>query len=182
MKRLSIILIAILLTGCVSWMKADGLHKSTSHNFAVELPNRWMKSARSDYLLASRDGVSLQNILIKRLPIDKELQFTKKKFKLDMMPQEASEVFLDNCRLDQSKFNFKVIENIPCEINGTLGFRVTCQYKNKDGLNIKSVCYGLLIDKYFYEISYTAAKRYYFDKDIQTFEKVVKSFKLLAIS
>lgn len=31
---------------------------------------------------------------------------------------------------------------------------------------------------WFYSIRYTAPLRYYFDKDVQTFEKVVESFKL----
>lgn len=182
MRNIFIVMVVVFLSGCVSWMKAEGLHQEPAHNFSVELPKTWMKFVHKDYLLLSRDGVLLQNILITRISIDKKLQFTKKQFKPEMLPQEAAEVFLDNFRSNQSKFNFKVVENIPCEVSGVPGFKVTCRYKNKDGLRIKKVCYGLLFNNYFYEIIYTAAERYYFDKNLQIFEQVVKNFKLLELS
>ena len=36
--------------------------------------------------------------------------------------------------------------------------------------------------EYFYSIYYTASQRYYFDKDIKTFEDVFNSFRLIKMT
>ena len=41
----------------------------------------------------------------------------------------------------------------------------------------KKDIFSQLSGDYFYGIQYTAAKRYYYDKDLQTFETIVESFK-----
>jgi hypothetical protein len=73
----------------------------------------------------------------------------------------------------------RVIENSPMVIGGIPGFRAVYTYKNKDGLKCKSVSCGMLAGEWFYGMIYNAAERYYFDKDVETFEKVVQSFKLI---
>lgn len=96
-----------------------------------------------------------------------------------MLPQEASEVIIDNMASDPAILNFEVIENSPAKISGFHGFKLVTTNKNKDGLKFKSIFYGFIIDEWFYGIRYTAAARYYFDNDIKTFEKVFESFKLI---
>jgi len=178
MKRYLVILL-LLITGCAPWVKVGGLYKSPPHNFSVELPNGWMRLNTGDRLYITRDGVLLQNIIIERLNIEKPLEHTKKKFSKDMLPQEVAEVVLDNISSDQTVLNFEVKENIPARISGFPGFKVVFTYKNKDGLWLKSILYGFIGDEWFYGIRYTAARRYYFDKDLRTFEKVFESFRLI---
>ena len=181
MKRYLLILL-ILIAGCAPWVKIGGLYTSKPHNFSVELPDGWMRFNTPDRLYITRDGVLLQNILIERLHIEKSLKHTKKKFAKGMLPQEVADLVLDNISSDPTVLNFKVIENIPARISGSPGFKVVFTYKNKDGLRLKSMLYGLIVDEYFYGIRYTAACRYYFDKDLKTFEKVLGSFKLVKIA
>jgi hypothetical protein len=94
------------------------------------------------------------------------------------LPQEAAEVILDEIISDQSVLNFEMLENIPAVIDKHDGFRVVFSYKNRDGLKLKTIYYGFLNDGRFYSIRYTAVKRYYFEKDIETFRKVLDSFTL----
>ena len=178
MKKILLIILALTM-GCAPWVQVGGLYKTESRNFSVELPKGWMQWNKGDDLLITRDGVLLQNIQIIRLNIEEPLKHTKKKFSKDMLPQEAAEVILDNIASDQAVLNFELVENNPIKISGIPGFRAVYTYKNKDGLKIKSIYCGLITDKWFYGLSYNAAQRYYFDKDIQTFEKVVESFKLI---
>jgi hypothetical protein len=137
-----------------------------------------MRWGQSDHLLISRDGLLLQNIQIVRHNVKDPLNHTKKKLTKDMLPQETSEVILDNVASNPEATGVRVIENSPMVIGGIPGFRAVYTYKNKDGLKCKSVCCGLLAGKWFYAITYNAAERYYFDKDVETFSKVVQSFKL----
>jgi hypothetical protein len=178
MKRI-IFICFIVLVGCAPWARVGGLHKSGSHNFSVELPEGWMRLNTSEYLLVTRDGVLLQSITVKRVDIDEPLEHTKKKFSKGMLPQEVSEVILDNIASDQAVLNFRIIENVPIDIGGIHGFRAVFTFKNKDGLKLKSVFCGFIHDEWFYGIRYTAALRYYFDKDSETFEEVLRSFRLI---
>lgn len=178
MKRY-LLIVLLFVVGCAAWVKVGGLYKSKPHNFSVELPSGWMRLNTRDRLYITRDGVLLQNIMIERLNIEKPLEHTKKKFSKDMLPQEVAEVVLDNISSDQTVLNFEVVENIPARISGFPGFRVVFTYKNKDGLRLKSICYGFVTNEWFYGIRYTAAHRYYFDKDLKTFERVFESFKLI---
>jgi hypothetical protein len=176
-KRL--LFIALLLVGCAPWMEAGGLYTVESQNFSVELPQGWMRLNTSEYLLITRDGILLQNIFIKRIHIDKPLKHTKKKLNKEMLPQEVAEVIIDNIASDPTVLNFKLIENVPARISGITGFKLVYTYKNRDGLRLKSIYYGFITGEWFYSISYTAALRYYFDKDFETFKKVFESFRLI---
>ena len=96
-----------------------------------------------------------------------------------MLPLEAAEVIVDEISSDQFVQNFQVIENIPASINGHDGFQIVFTYKNKDGLRLKTIYYGFIVGEWFYAIRYTAANRHYFAKDLETFEKILNSFRLL---
>lgn len=178
MKRFLLILL-LFIAGCAPWAQVGGVYTSKPHNFSVELPNGWMKFNTRELLYTTRDGVLLQNIIIERVNIEKPLKHTKKKFAKGMLPQEAAGVVLDNISSDETVLNFEVIENIPARISGFPGFEVVFTYKNKNGLRLKSILYGFIVDEWFYVIRYTAAHRYYFDKDLETFRRVFESFKLI---
>jgi len=172
----------IFVAGCAPWIQVGGLYKNESHNFTVELPQGWMRWSRGEYLLITRDGLSLQFIQIGRMKIEDSLKHTKKKFLMGMLPQEAAEVAFDNMASNPDVLNLEVIENTPATVNGIPGFKVVHTYKNKDGLKLKSTYYGFLIGDWFYSLKYNAAQRYYFDKDIKTFEKVLESFKFIKLA
>ena len=51
-------------------------------------------------------------------------------------------------------------------------------YKTKDDLKLRVVYCGVIQGEWFYGIRYSAPQRHYFDKDLKTFETVLRSFKL----
>ena len=199
--RRFLLLVILFTTGCAAWIQTGGPYTSKSHNFSVELPQGWMRLNKDaypglsiyqrvmidslltfpngdSYLCITRDGIPLQNIIINRQSIDDEFGHTKRKLSKDMLSQEAAEVILDNISSDQSVFNLEVLENIPTEISGFSGFRLVFTYKNEDGLRTKSIFYGFMKDEWFYCIGYNSAARHYFEKDLETFKEVLKSFKV----
>lgn len=173
----------VLTAGCVSlpWVPAEPQHTVRSGHFSVELPQGWMRwnHGPADEVLVTRDGEMLQQILVERVPVDAELRHTKKRLARGMLSQEAAEVVIDNYASDRSNLDFEVRENSPTKVAGFPGFRVTFTYRTRDGLRIKTVYYGFVKDDALYGIRYTAPQRYYFDKDIKSFEQVLQSFKLL---
>jgi hypothetical protein len=179
--RKILLLVLLLASGCAQWVEVGGLYKNESHNYSVELPQGWMRWNHGDQLVITRDGIPLQYVQIIRRDIDEPLANTKKKFSKAMLPQEASEVILDDIASNKGIADYSLIENGPLVISGIPGFKAIYAYKTKDGLRVKSVYCGFMRDQWFYGIIYSAPKRYYFDKDVKTFENVLASFKLIKL-
>lgn len=173
--------VLLLTAGCASapaWWRVDGPYERDT--YAVQLPSDWKMPSRLSYLLLTKDGVNLQNITIDRSHVDTPFSFTKKKFSPGMLSQEAAEIFLDNLASNEIITNFEVLENKPIKLSGHNSFRAVYTFKDKDKLKYRVVTYGFVREKTFYDLSYIAPVRHYFDKDIKTFEKLVQSFKLVA--
>lgn len=168
-----------MLVACAPWTRVGGLYKSDSHNYAADLPQGWMQWNKGENLLITRDGALLQNIQILRLSIEKPLKYTKKKFSRGMLPQEVAETIFDDLATSQDILNLNLLENSPAKIGGFDGFKIVYTYKTKDNLKMKSIYCGFMLGDWLYGINYNAAQRYYFDKDVQTFQAVLKSFKVI---
>ncbi len=182
MKKLLLILFIMLasVAGCGPWQTTGGLYTSSWNDFTVELPAGWVRENRNDYIHMTRDGFPLQSIYIGRTRVDEfELKYTKKKLTKGMFPQEVAEVLLDNMASNPAMNNLEVKENKPTKISGKRAAKIIVLYKNKDGLKLKTISYRLVIDEWLYTISYTAPQRYYFDRDVKAFEKIVTNFRLL---
>jgi hypothetical protein len=178
-KLLLLIAITLLLNGCAPWIRTGGPYTVSEANVALDLPDGWMRLNTVDYFLITRDGVGLQNILVECIGVDDTLTHTKKKFRKGMLPLEAAEVILDNVASSDNVHGFAIKENKPVKIDGKQGFRAVYTYKNDDGLKKKGVVYGFKNGDRFYVLQYCAPQRYYFERDLKTFERVVNSAHLL---
>jgi hypothetical protein len=171
----------LLLGGCVTlpWHPVDGRYASEAENFSVELPKGWMRLNTDQDLLITRDGLLLQHVLIERAHVDRPLKHTKKVLTRGMPPQALAEVILDNLASSEQTLDVKVQENRPAQIGPHRGFKLVYAHRDKNGLRFKSVQHGFIVGDVFYGIRYTAAERYYFAKDLPTFELLLASFTLI---
>jgi hypothetical protein len=180
MKKLTVLVMMILLAGCAStWKQAGGRYESSSQNFVVEVPQGWMELNTTDYLLVSKDGPFLQYMFAQRRQVDQPFQHCKMRMQKGMTPEEAAHVLVSEISADQSLYGLEVTEQSRVQIDGHQGFRIQFSYENKTGPRIKTVYYGFLDGEWFYNIRYSAAERYYFDKDLETFNNFVRNFRLL---
>jgi hypothetical protein len=172
---------ALMFGGCVSvpWHPTAGPYTSEADNFAVELPKGWMRLNSEHDLLITRDGLLLQHVLIERGRVEQPLKHTKKMLTRGMQPQAVAEVILDNITSSERTLDVKVKENRPIQLGQHRGFRIVYGHRDKNGLRFKSVLLGFLAGDDFYLLRYTAAERYYFSKDLATFEQLVTTFKLM---
>jgi len=192
--------LACALSSCAPWVQVGGPYRGSlppysvhpsgvdgyrtypvnRSDFQVMLPAEWRRAAfDQDALLLTRDGVSLQYIRIGLVAVGDELTHTKKKFAKRMSPQDVAALELDEVRSDQAVRNFALVENIPFQVAGLPGFKLVYTFKTENGLRLKRVHYGVLVPDWVYRVQYQAPARYYFDKDILTFERVRESFRLL---
>ena len=182
MKRFNLwlLVLAILPAGCAPWTMVGGSYLTNSENYEVNLPSGWRKHNQSrDVLRITRDGLTVQEILIGRWPLDKDLPHTKKKLAKGMLPQEAAEVVVDDFRSNSSLDNYQIAENNPSKVGGHAGFKLAYGYQTKAGLKKKGIYYGVLVDKWLYFLNYEAPDRHYFGKDREVFEKIKESFRVL---
>jgi hypothetical protein len=166
------------MTACAPWVPAVGPYDAPSCHFSVILPEKWMKFKTDDYLLVSKDGPFLQYVLIQERQVGEPFEHTGKTLHRGMLAQEAAQVIIDEISADRGISNFQVVENRPARINGLDGFNLVFTHKNRDGLLFRTQYYGFLSGARFYAIRYNAAQRYYFDKDIHTFESILSSFEV----
>ena len=176
-KRLSWFLL-MSIAACSPWVPVAGPCDPPSCHFWVTLPEKWMKFRTDDYLLISKDGPFLQYVLIEERQVDQPFGHTAKTLRRGMLAQEAAQVIIDEISADRGISDFRVVENRPVRVNGLDGFKLLFTHKNRDGLLFRTQYCGFLSGFRFYAIRYNAPERYYFDKDIQTFESILSSFQV----
>jgi hypothetical protein len=132
------------------------------------------------YLLLSKDGPFLQYILVQQFPVDRPFQNTKKRFREGMLPQEAARVIIDDMASDPGLCNFQLIRSEPAALDSLDGFRLLFTYENPQGLIYKTLYYGFIAGRTYYSIRYNAAQRHYYEKDLDTFDQTLGSFRILA--
>jgi hypothetical protein len=74
--------------------------------------------------------------------------------------------------------NLTVIGNEPVRLSGREGFRVRAQYKNKRGLPVDLVVWGVADKSGYSTIRHNAPSLYYFDHYLPDVERMVASFRL----
>jgi len=175
----ALLFLSLILTGCPPWQTVQGTYTSSEY-FEVKVPDGWRRYTHaSEELLITYDGVSLQRVSIDRRAIDKDLAHTKKKLAKGMLPQEISEVIVDNIQSNTGISNQQILENTPATIGGVPGFKLIYTYQTNTGLKKQGAYYGFITGDWYYALIYEAPARYYFAKDLPTFEQLKGSFKLL---
>ncbi len=190
MRRFVPILVVMLLAvGCASWVPVGGEYQGSKQNFKAELPEGWLKVGlqpgvtTKDPLFKgvtiTRDGQLLQRIVLGQMDVGTPLLGTKKSFEVGMLSQEAAEVILDNFRMNEKLLEFEVLSNTPVEVGGYPGFRLEFDVKYPTLMWKRMVFYGTIAEDRFCFLHYLAPRRHYFDRDLQTFEAVVRSYRPL---
>lgn len=175
MRKWVIVLLAFV-AGCAVWQQTGGLFNGAG--YTLDLPKGWMATKDPKNLKITTDGPALQEILVSIVDIAEQKSDAKKTLKKDMLPQELAEVVLDRARSNKGMVQFTVLDNAPAQLGGREGFRLDCTYK-KNKVRYRGIYYGMLQGETFYRVSYAAPVRYYFDKDVATFEEIVRSFRLV---
>ena len=174
--------ISIPMPGVKNWKPYNGPYVFEEHGFIAEPPQGWLRfdsNGDYDFVSLTRLGPLLQVVRIGRSPVESSLGHTKKTLKKGMSPDKAAEVLLDDIESSNEYLSFKVLENAPTTVDGREGFRIAFSYTDDDGLKRRSVIYGLIAEEWFYYLRFQAPSRYYFEEDIEDFERIVKSFRLL---
>jgi len=177
-------LLALLIIGCATppkpvWVAAEATYKGEKIPYTVDLPQGWMRLNVDNQAMVTRDGTALQVIAVRRAKVGEPLAYTKKKFEKGMLPQELAGILIDGWSAADAVASSEILENAPAKLGGVDGFRLVVRIRLKTGLERKWACYGAMIGDWVYTVAYNAAARHYYEKDLETFEKTVRSFRIL---
>lgn len=174
--RICGVAILLLVTGCsATWQPVPQILAGRS--WTIDTADGWMRLATPNYEMLSQDGPYLQYVFIQELPLANGLCGSRQRLNVTMLPHEAAEVITDTMLSDQRIRMFKLIRNEPAVVGGKMGFRLVYTYLDDQGVEMKCDYYGVILSKTFFNVRYTAAERYYFDKDFNLFEKMTASLR-----
>lgn len=184
----------------------DAASVAASGRVLFTVPEGWHWVRRGEDVLATRDGVFLQQILVERLHVDQVDQkvgafplavWSSKawpvrtaknltdRFVAGMSPADAAEVLLGSRRNDPSVADLALRKVVTRTIAEQQAFRAEFDFRlvsaEADRWPIyRSASCGFVLGEWFYGITYTAAARYYFDRDADTFETFLESVRVEA--
>jgi hypothetical protein len=150
--------------------------------YQVTLPRGWMRLNDDERLLVTRDGPTLQHIVLARRDARKPLERSKRTLQPGMEPFEVAELLAGELSSSERVTGVKVLETAPARVGGLPGFKLVVTYKDADGLRMRSVYYGALRGDWLWSLAYTAPARHYFERDLPTFQKVVASLRFAPAS
>ena len=167
----------LMLTACAGpWNKApDQLREPP---WSITSPEGWMQLSTQESEMLSKDGPYLEYILIQSRSLAQGFRFTNQKLEPDMLPHEAAQVIADNMRSDPLIRQLQWLASEPAMVGGYAGFRLIYSYQDPYGVKIKTIYYGVILPDQFFNLRYTAANRYYFDKELPAFNQAFDSLRL----
>jgi hypothetical protein len=174
---------AALVAGCMPsapWVQAERDFQSSDDQFRIQLPDGWMRVNVDETLLITRDGLDLQRIQVARHELGKPLKNSKRAPRAGMEPAEIADLLSGEFSSGEGITGVKVLESSPASLSGARGFKLVVAFKDQDGLRRRAVIYGLVGQKALWLAAYQAPQRHYFDQDLATFEKAVKTLRLAA--
>lgn len=168
--------LGLTLSACALWQPAPETLQTA--RWSLQTPAGWMRLSTPAYEMLSKDGPYLQYILIEERPLAQGFRFTRRKMDAGMLPHEAARLIVDNLRNDPKVRHFEVVSNEPSTVGGQPGFKLVYTYRDQQGVDVQSVYYGVILPHCFFNLRYTAARRYYFAKDLAAFRQVRDSVRL----
>jgi len=191
----ALVALALCACGTQPWTQIDKDTRTTGNNlFKLTLPVGWMRAnflnevyyvkrdkqnvpIRVDRVTFTRDGFQLQDMDFIRFDAKDAFPHLQKSYSNNMLPSEAAELFV----ADLKKAGLEALTvqgNEPAVVAGKPGFKLHIAYKNIRGLRVERLVYGFGHKSGFYILSYEAPSLYYFPTYRNTFNEVMRSFKL----
>jgi len=117
-------------------------------------------------------------IVLEKNPHDLKMEYIKINLSKDMPLEQIAKLLVENIKHKDGVKDLEPIRSGAAQINGKPGYQFFVTYKTASGIRMKRMNYILRENDSLYFLAYVAPKRYYFDKYLGIFEKVVANFQL----
>ena len=175
-----VLMLAVSFTACVTWSRiASPVMTGPGEHYQVTVPACWIHAAFiKDGICISKDGPSLNWIEVSHIKRDPGFPLTKVKVDDDHLITEVAEYYLAELK---AKFRGATVNHLltePANIDGRTGFKIHLEVINSNGLIFDMLAYGLMDDLNFYYLAYKAPRLHYYEKELETFEEMVATFRV----
>ena len=187
-RTFAILFASIFLAGCATtagtgWTDAPAttlLEKAGS--YSIDIPAGWLyrynKSKElGNAIIATRDGPGLQRIVVVHRRNDKAFPSIEREAAPEMLAQELAERFVANFATGFEQDVVDVLVSEPATLSATNGFRVYLQFRVGE-LRYQMIAHGVSTADGYFTMSYAAPVLHYFERDLDTFARTVKTFRL----
>ena len=171
--------VSIFLSGCALYtpLQAGPLNNRSQHFRAELTRDGWMQDSSGDAYMISRDGFSINYILVKRDKLGRDLAMTKQRFTSGMQPWELAEIHLDILLADRRVTHFQLASNRPQKIDDHPGYCIEYEYTNFKGVGISGVRCGYIHENWIYHIVYEGLTEHYFAENRADFDHFLRTFE-----
>jgi hypothetical protein len=134
-KLFCLSLVLVVFSGRAMWTQLKSAdYTDKKYMFSTVVPGGWMRFNAGAYFVMTKDGAALNYIRVYRQKFETKLEFAKKVFRADMPPQDLAEVEIDEIVSTPNVGAFKILKNIPVDIDGHDSFRLDYEYTAAGGL------------------------------------------------
>jgi len=185
-KNIPFLAVLLLLAGCTQYSLLEPKRTTIGDAFSVEPQIEWSRQSLGHNEIWTTDGPLLQQVrFVHGLTAGKTLYAsaaatvpeTWPKLRNQTHPSEIMEFVVDS--LTALKANNPRTENLrPFKFGSHEGFRFDYNY-NADGLDHNGIAVGAEINGEFSLILYSGTRLHYFEKHLDTFERILGSIQPL---
>lgn len=126
----------------------------------------------------TRQGLGLQMIRAGILSHADGFSEINRTSRASILPSELADLMIDKIRKSRATQHARILDSRPFRIKGITGCRVLVSFRSDSGLRFYRLVYGLPGRHGIYFVLYQAPALHYFRRDLQRFEKVVRSLKI----
>lgn len=175
-RTLALLLSIIFFSGCASgWKLTSTRFKNSKYFFAP--PPRWMITEEGSSAILSCHGPSLDKILIICHKVSDPFPFTNLRANPEMLPHELGEIIISRIIAAPQVSNVMLLDESISQVDNRPSVKLAVDYRI-NGIQFTDLIYAFIDGLFLYELRYTAAKRHYYQQNLNIFETVVKSFKV----
>ncbi|QKF81320.1 hypothetical protein [Halarcobacter ebronensis] len=181
-KSLFLTLIStVIFSGCASWQNVTGIQKLNTQKLTLDLKDeKWhaLKIDTSELYILTKDGTALQDIDIRSNSLDDALKFSKVKIPKDILNHELAQLIIEDLKVANEMNSFKILNNSPEKIDTKDGVKIIYQFNDQYNNIIKRNATYFIYDEKLYSINYIAPNQYYYDRDLEEYNRIKESIKL----
>jgi hypothetical protein len=146
--------------------------------YSVQLPPGWIYDTPSNaVIVASRDGMLLNEIRLELAPHDKVFKGIKKRSSPDALPEDLAEMYVASIQAAPNIHDVEVLATEPAELAGHQAFRVHLRYHIPEGMGgavFDRVAVGAPLATGLLIVHFEAPGLYQFPKWAPAFEEMLK--------
>lgn len=184
LKRIFFGLLVIgLLVGCQGqWTRVDQAKADfVSPHFTARLPVDWVSVQFGDELIVTKDGPSIQKIVLSAKAHDKAFEAAELSSSAEMLPSELAKNYVAELKKEDvdglPSFTLKL--NRPVTFAGVQGFHIIGTYRTEDGIPYVLDAVGAATAKQFVSVSYTSPEAFFYERNLNAYKSVVTSLRVL---